>query len=85
MANRLKMARVQSILSLHAQGWSGRRTARELGVDRETVSRYAEFKQQSSAACELDGGISKPANAPILAPGSDTQTTVTSEPNTSSP
>lgn len=76
MANRLKMARVQSILSLHAQGWSGRLTtlravpARELGVDRETVSRYVEFNQHSSAACELDGGISKPANAPILAPGS---------------
>ena len=40
MANRLKMAKVQSILSLHSQGWSRRRIARELCVDRETVSRY---------------------------------------------
>ena len=51
MANQLKMATVQFILELHAQGWSGRRIARELGVDRETVSRYV--------------AQSKPANAPI--------------------
>jgi transposase len=70
MANRLKMARVQSILSLHTQGWSRRRIARELGIDRETVSRYIELDQQSPAAVELGGGISKPANAPILGPGS---------------
>ncbi len=70
MANRLKMARVQSILSLHAQGWSRRRIARELCVDRETVSRYVQLDQQSPAAVELDGGISKPANAPISRSGS---------------
>lgn len=70
MANRLKMAMVQSILLLHTQGWSGRRIARELGVDRETVSRYVQLEQHSPAVCVLDGGISKPANAPILAPGS---------------
>ena len=70
MANRLKMARIQSILSLHAQGWSRRRIARELGIDRETVSRYLQLDQQSPAAFELDGGISKPANAPISRPGS---------------
>ena len=45
MGNRLKMARVQSILSLHAQGWSRRRIARELGIDRETVSRYVHLDQ----------------------------------------
>lgn len=70
MANRLKMAKVQSILSLHAQGWSRRRIARELCVDRETVSRYVQLDQQSPAAIELDGGIPKPANAPIFGPGS---------------
>lgn len=73
MANRLKMARVQSILSLHAQGWSRRRIARELGIDRETVSRYVQLEQRSAAACELEpGGVSKPANAPISGPGSST-------------
>src|SRR4051794_35939025 len=55
MANQLKMATVQFILELHAQGWSGRRIARELGVDRETVSRYV--------------AQSKPANAPMDRPG----------------
>ena len=70
MANRLKMARVQSILSLRAQGWSRRRIARELGIDRETVSRYVELDQQSAATLESGDGVSKPANAPILSPGS---------------
>lgn len=54
MPNLLKMAKVQSIRSLHAQDWSARRIARELGVDRETVRKYV--LQQS---CE-----SKPANLP---------------------
>lgn len=54
MANLLKMAKVQSILSLNAQGWPQRRIARELGVDRETVRKYVE--QQFCGA--------KPANAP---------------------
>ncbi len=71
MANRLKMARVQSILSLHAQGWSRRRISRELGIDRETVSRYVQLDQQLAAKHELDpGGVSKPANAPISDSGS---------------
>jgi transposase len=50
--------RVQSILSLHALGWSYRRIAERLGVHRETVSRYVRLSA-------LDD--SKPANAPILA------------------
>lgn len=54
MANLLKMAILQSILSLKAQGWSQRRIARELGVDRGTVRKY--LRQRSCGA--------KPANAP---------------------
>ena len=46
MANRLKMATVQSILTLHERGWSQRRIAVELDVDRETVSRYVELARQ---------------------------------------
>jgi transposase len=57
VANLLKMAIVQSILSFHAQGWSARRIARTLGVHRDTVSRYV--RAASSAE-------PKPANAPIL-------------------
>ena len=56
MANQLRMALVQSIITLHEHGWSHRRIARELGVHRETVGRYV---SQSA-----DG--SKPAgNAPL--------------------
>ena len=43
MANRLKMAAVDSILRLHAQGWSQRRISVELQVDRKTVSRYVQL------------------------------------------
>jgi transposase len=55
MANRLKMALEQSIHTLHRQGWSQRRIARELGINRETVARHLR---------DLHPG-SKPANAPI--------------------
>jgi transposase len=41
VANRLKMATIEAIRGLLKQGWSQRRVARELGVDRETVARYA--------------------------------------------
>lgn len=58
MANRLAMALVESILSLHRQGWPGRRIARELGVDRGAVAKHI-----AAATCD-----SKPAKAPI---GSD--------------
>jgi transposase len=40
MANQLKMALVDSIITLHGHGWSQRRIARELGIHRETVGRY---------------------------------------------
>jgi transposase len=40
MANVLKMAIVHSISQLHSAGWSQRRIARELELDRGTVSRY---------------------------------------------
>jgi len=54
MANSLNVALVESIRSLFAQGWSRRRIARELGVDRETVGKYV--SEQSCGA--------KPANLP---------------------
>jgi transposase len=44
----LKVNQQQSIVALHEQGWSGRRIARELGLDRSTVRKYL-------------AGISKPA------------------------
>ena len=41
MANHLKMATVHTIYTLLERGWSHRRIARTLGIDRETVARYA--------------------------------------------
>ncbi|MBK8915101.1 MAG: helix-turn-helix domain-containing protein [Phycisphaerales bacterium] len=48
MANRLKMAKVHSIQTLHAAGWSQRRIARVLGVDRGTVARYVQARGRLS-------------------------------------
>ncbi|HRK30090.1 MAG TPA: hypothetical protein PLD59_03350 [Tepidisphaeraceae bacterium] len=42
MATQLKMALVQSILTLHGHGWSRRRIARELGIHFETVGRHVD-------------------------------------------
>ena len=68
MANVLKMALVESILSLRAQRWSQRRIARELEIDRETVRKY--LRQQlcgAKPANVLTGSDgSKPATLPGL-------------------
>ncbi|MFC1766763.1 IS21 family transposase [Planctomycetota bacterium] len=62
MANQLKMAVVNAILTLSEQGWSQRRIARELGINRETVANYIHSGK----------GQSKPAtNAPLGSPDSN--------------
>ena len=40
MSNVLKVSLLADIYSLHDKGWSRRRIARELGLNRETVGRY---------------------------------------------
>jgi len=72
--NQLKMADVQSIVTLHSRGWSGRRIARELGVDRATVGRYLRLSAQSAESGPGgansagppagNDGTAKPASAP---------------------
>ena len=69
MANLLKMADVQSINTLHARGWSGRKIARELRIDRETVRKHLALAAASSKPAGAPAGIrelgaSKPATAP---------------------
>ncbi len=59
--NHLEMDQQQSILTLTAKGWSQRKIARELHIDRETVARHRRLAQQNA--------VSKPAIPP---PGSDT-------------
>jgi hypothetical protein len=40
LSNLLRVAVIDTILSLHQRGWSQRRIARELGVHREAFARY---------------------------------------------
>jgi transposase len=73
MPNLLKVVMVETILSLRQRGWSKRRIARELGIDRETVDRHlgpaAAGSKPAIAPIGSDrsGSGSKPAIAP---PGS---------------
>src|SRR5215469_4805455 len=59
MSNLLKMAVAESIRTLHQRGWSQRRIADELGINRETVARYLRLAEPAS----------KPANAPTGSEG----------------
>ena len=58
--NQLKMDIQQAISALSSRGWSQRRIARELGIDRETVARYRRLAREA--------GAPKPAIPP---PGSE--------------
>ena len=73
--NQLKMDIQQTINTLSRGGWSQRRIARELGIDRETVARYRRLARQVEepnptippAGSEL-AGVPNPA---IVLPGSE--------------
>jgi transposase len=77
MSNQLKVAMIETILSLRQRGWSQRRIARELGIDRQTVARY--LQQQSGPAkpamaplgSDDEGSQAKPAIAPLGPPPPD--------------
>ncbi len=79
MANRLKMAKIHSIQTLRAQGWSQRRIARVLGIDRQTVARYVQAAAAPPRPCTPPLGEGQPdssldvQNQPNLPIGSDTQ------------
>lgn len=55
MANYLKMAQVQAIFQLKKSGWSNRRIERELGIHRETVSRYLRLREQHTGQVPEQG------------------------------
>jgi transposase len=59
----LKVNQQQSIIALHEQGWSGRRIARELGLDRGTVGKYLAGSKPATNPQTGSGeaGSSKPA------------------------
>ena len=70
MSNLLKMAIVETIRTLHRRGWSQRRIADELGINRETVARYLRQVESPSKPADApsgstpDDGAPKPADAP---------------------
>ena len=67
MANQLEMAKVLSIQTLHAQGWSNRQIARLLGVHRETVRRHLKQANRAGPNCTTNppaGSAGPPATAP---------------------
>jgi transposase len=71
----IQVATIDIILSLHRRGWSQRRIAAELDINRETVARYLKRAKSASKPANAPTGsdtlepASKPANAPT---GSDT-------------
>lgn len=68
MSNQLKMADIQAILSLRAQGRSFREIARQLGVHRETAARYVrQAAAGSEPASALPGPGAQPTSKPATA------------------
>ena len=65
MANVLKMAIAQSIQQLHAAGWSQRRIARELEIDRGTVARYLQPRPPDPKPAIVPAGSGAPNAAGI--------------------
>lgn len=62
MSNVLKVILQATIYSLYDRGWSRRRIARELGIDRETVGRYLLLAKPAISTVGLEGtGEVKPA------------------------
>jgi hypothetical protein len=62
MSNVLTVSVQATIYSLHERGWSRRRIARELGIDRETVGRYLLLAKPAISTPGVEGtGEPKPA------------------------
>jgi transposase len=62
VANRLKMALIDTLHTLFEQGWSQRRIARELQMDRETVARHLAGRPAPKPATFGEApSVSKPA------------------------
>jgi transposase len=64
--NQLKLSQQQSIITLHKAGWSNRAIARELVLNRETVSKY--LRAESAPHTEATAGSDPPKPA-ISTPG----------------
>ena len=70
MVNEVKMGVRDAILGLFGQGWSRRRIARELGVDRKTVARHIKLAtEESNCPTNPTPGFSRVHEGPAV-PGS---------------
>jgi len=81
--NQLKMDIQQTISTLSGGGWSQRRIARELGIDRETVARYRRLARQaeeSKPAIPPAGSGPAEEPTPALVPSGPEGTTALSLP-----
>src|SRR5271170_6538279 len=63
--NELNVSLQHSILTLAAHGWSHRRIARELDINRETVGKYLRLVN-SKPAISTPGSESDPAPEPAI-------------------
>jgi transposase len=73
MSNHLKAAMLELILSLQRKGWSQRRIATELEINRETVARYLKLARAAPKPATAPPGSNSPEAAPkpaIAPPGS---------------
>lgn len=66
MSNLLKMAVSETIRTLHRRGWSQRRIADELGINRETVARHLRRADPPSKPANAPPGSEKGGGAPEL-------------------
>jgi transposase len=69
MANQHKVEMQNAIKALKTKGWSQRRIARELGIDRETVARYWEPLLPANPAISIPGDPPAEPNPAISTPG----------------
>ena len=68
MANQLKVAVVHAIEVLLERGWSQRRIAGVLGVDRGTVARYARRAREPANPAKAPPGSDEASTRPAAAP-----------------
>src|SRR5437773_1201013 len=86
--HQLKMDIQQAINTLSRSGWSQRRIAHELEIDRETVARYRRLARQAEApkpAIPPTGSEPLEGSNPAIVPPGSEATTAPSPPSAESP
>src|SRR6266540_4754240 len=75
MSNFLKMDLINAIQALKSKGWSKRRIARELQIDRQTVRKYIRAASNSATLSPPDTSQADSGqNHPLSTPGSQRPT-----------